>query len=127
MAGRLDLKQLSQSGAQDGQIPVWSSAGSIWRPGTVVGGSSTTKSVEVDFGTIQTKYKTFTIVDAAVSASSKIMVTQSGQAATGGHVDDAEMDPIIFSARPGNGQFVLAARALDGVVVGKYVVNYQAS
>jgi hypothetical protein len=124
MAGKVHLKQLAQAGAVDGQVAAWSAATGQWEPVTVAGGGSI-KSVEVDFGSTPTRYKTFTITDASVSAASKIIVVQSGAAATGGQQDDAEMDPIVFSARAGAGQVVFAARTLDGVVVGKYVVDYQ--
>jgi hypothetical protein len=123
VAGRVQLKQLAQAGAQDGQVAVWSAANKQWQPATV--GGASIKEVEIDFGSVPTRYKTFTVVDPSVSPTSKLLATQSGQAATGGHLDDAEMDPIVFSARPGSGQLVLAARALDGVVVGRYVVDYQ--
>ncbi len=125
MAGKVHLKQLAQAGAADGQVAAWSSATGQWRPITVGGGSAVIKSAEVDFGSVPTRYKNFTVTDASVTATSKIIVTQSGQAAAGGHVDDAEMDPIMFSARPGTGQLVLSARTLDGPVVGKYTVDYQ--
>ncbi len=127
MAGKVHLKQLAQAGAQDGQVPVWSTTSSKWQPGTVAGGGNSLKSVEIDFGSVPTRYRTFTVIDASVSPTSKIMVTQSGQAATGGQADDAEMDPILLSARAGSGQLVIAARTLDGVVTGKYVANYQVS
>jgi hypothetical protein len=83
-----------------------------------------TKQIEVDFGTILTNYKTFTIVDVDVTSSSKLFPTQAGNAPTGRSYDENEMDPIIFSANPGTGQFILIASSKDGPVVGKYKINY---
>jgi hypothetical protein len=87
------------------------------------GGSSATQ-IEVNFGTIPTRSKTFTITDATVSASTPLIITQSGAAAPGRQSDENEMDPIVFSGTPGSGQFTLIASALNGPVVGNYMVNY---
>ena len=38
MAGRINLKQFSQSGASNGQVPAWASASSTWVPATISGG-----------------------------------------------------------------------------------------
>lgn len=88
------------------------------------GGSASVTQIEVDFGTVPTRTKTFTITDASVSATSKIMIVQSGTAATGRHADENEMDPILFSGTPASGQFTLIANALTGPVAGKYKVLY---
>ena len=87
-------------------------------------GGYTAKEVEVDFGTIPTNYKTFTITDAMINTGSLLFPTQSGKAPTGRHEDENEMDPIIFSAAPKTGNFILRATTIDGPVVGKYKVNY---
>jgi hypothetical protein len=88
------------------------------------GGSFSSTQIEIDFGTIPTRSKTFTVIDVSVSSTSKLFPTQAGNAATGRHADENEMDPIIFSGIPGTGQFTLIASALNGPVVGKYKVNY---
>ena len=88
------------------------------------GGGGSMTEVEIDFGTSPTRTKTFTIIDASVSTSSKLMINQSGHAATGRQADENEMDPILFSGTPGSGQFILIANALTGPVAGKYRVNY---
>jgi hypothetical protein len=90
-------------------------------------GSFTVTEIEVDFGSSPTRTKTFTVVDAGITASSKLIITQSGHAATGRQADENEMDPILFSGTPGSGQFILIANALTGPVAGKYRVNYTAS
>lgn len=83
-----------------------------------------TKQIEIDFGTFITNYKTFIISDSDVSLSSLLFPTQAGNSPTGRSSDENEMDPIIFSATPGNGQFTLIASSKDGPVVGKYKINY---
>lgn len=87
-------------------------------------GSSTVTEIEIDFGSSPTRTKKFTVVDAGVSASSKLVITQSGHAATGRQADENEMDPILFSGTPASGQFTLIANALTGPVAGKYRANY---
>lgn len=83
--------------------------------------------IEVDFGSIPTRTKVFTVVDAAVSISSHIIAVQSGNAPTGKSADEVEMDPITFAALPGSGSFKLIASTLMGPVVGKFKVNYKIS
>jgi len=82
------------------------------------------KQIEIDFGIRPTNYKTFTIVDVDVGPGSKLFPTQAGNAPTGRHEDENEMDPIIFNAAPKTGSFILRATTIDGPVVGKYKVNY---
>lgn len=82
------------------------------------------KQVEVDFGQTPTEYGVFVVIDSSVAPASRIHAVQSGNAATGGNSDDAEMDPILFSASAGSGQLTIAGRALDGAVVGRYTVDY---
>jgi hypothetical protein len=83
-----------------------------------------TKQIEIDFGTSPTNYKTFTVYDSDVTVSSLIFPTQAGNAPTGRSADENEMDPIIFSAVPDTGKFLLIASSKDGPVVGNYKVNY---
>lgn len=88
------------------------------------GGSATITEIEIDFGLLPTRTKTFTVIDGYVTIFSKLMINQSGHAATGRQADENEMDPILFSGTPGTGQFILIANALTGPVTGKYRVNY---
>ncbi len=87
-------------------------------------GTFSITEIEIDFGTSPTRTKTFTVTDAGVTTSSKLIITQSGHAATGRQADENEMDPILFSGTPGSGQFTLIANALEGPVAGKYRVEY---
>lgn len=86
------------------------------------GGSST--QIEINFGSKPTRYKTFTITDGYVTAASKIIVVQSGNAPSGRSADENEMDPMIFSATSGSGHFTLTASTLNGPVVNNYKVIY---
>lgn len=82
------------------------------------------KTVELDFGSLGTRSKTFTVTDVDVSASSMLQAWQSGVAATGRSADEVEMDQIVFRAVPGAGSFTLYATSLLGPVSGLYKVNY---
>lgn len=93
-------------------------------PPPAAAGSATVTQVEVDFGSTPTRSRTFTIVDAAVSATSKIVVIQSGEAATGHSQDENEIDTLIFKPIPALGSFDVYAESLTGPVVGVYKLNY---
>lgn len=86
-------------------------------------GSFAITETEIDFGSTPVKDKRFTITDAGISATSKIMVTPSGNVATGRVGNDWEWDTIGFSALAGTGNFVLTAFP-SGFVVGKRKVFY---
>lgn len=90
-------------------------------------GALTVTETEIDFGVVPVHKKQFTITDAGISATSKIIAVQSGKAATGRDADENEMDALILNCNPGTGQFTLNAFALPGPVTGKYKVNYQFS
>jgi hypothetical protein len=79
---------------------------------------------EIDFGSTPVSDKTFTVVDAAITGASKIMVTPSGSPATGRVGDDWAWDQITFAAAPGTGQFTLYANAGNNSVVGLRKVLY---
>jgi hypothetical protein len=94
------------------------------KPITKGGGTITITAVEIDFGSSATRTKVFTIIDSNVTLTSNLMIVQSGVAAPGRQADENEMDPILFSAYPGSGQFTLYANALEGPVSGVYTINY---
>lgn len=81
--------------------------------------------VQLNFGTDPVDSKQFTVTDAAVTPTSKIIIVQSAVAGAGGATDDSELDPIAVSAFPSSGSFTVNAHALKGRVVGKYMFNYQ--
>lgn len=112
---------------------VCDSAGTPYRctvagtPGTWVSmaaGAVSVSTAEVDFGTTPAIEQEFTVTDAAVSATSKIMVLQGGQAATGREANEALMDQFHATAVPGTGSFTLHVKSFGGPVVGKYKFNY---
>lgn len=92
-------------------------------PGGGPGGVTVTE-VEVDFGYPPMRSKRFTVVDAGVSASSKIVVTQSGNAPTGKGEGESELDQVLFTAVPGTGQFTLIGAVIDGKVGGTVKAQY---
>lgn len=89
------------------------------------GGGSSWTSTEVDFGTTPTYSATFTVTDASVSGTSKIVAVPDGSVATGRVGNDWEWDGIIFACVPGTGQFTLTGLATPGPIVGKRKVFYQ--
>jgi hypothetical protein len=80
--------------------------------------------VEIDFGSTPVKGKKFTIVDASVIATTNVIASQSGLAATGRQADENEMDALICRVTPGTGQFTLYVEAYPGPVSGKYKIQY---
>lgn len=89
-----------------------------------VAASVTVTQTEIDFGASLISYKEFTITDAAVSATSKIIVQMAYVAPTGKDLDEVEADRFYFLAAPGTGDFVLYAECLTGRVKGKFKINY---
>jgi hypothetical protein len=81
--------------------------------------------VEIDFGSIPTRYKTATITDSLVAPGQYILMNQAADAASGRSQDENEMDPILARAVAGTGQFTAYLTALEGPVVGLYRFNYR--
>lgn len=91
-----------------------------------LGGASWTET-EIDFGSAPVAGGSFTVVDAAVSGTSKVVVVPSGAAPTGGYADVWEWDTLTFAATAGAGQFTLHAAVANGTTNGKRKVFYQVS
>lgn len=86
------------------------------------------KKKEVDFGSAAPKTDaTFTITDSDCTATSKVIVTSSGDAATGRAAGDDLWDAITYSAVPASGSFTVYAYANPGPVVGKRNILYSIS
>jgi hypothetical protein len=82
---------------------------------------------EIDFG-VDAKFSAVaTITDAAISATSKIIITQAGIAATGRQADENEMDAITCNAMPATGTFTLRCHTAGSPTHGKFNVWYTAS
>lgn len=113
--------------------PYWCfSAGSpglldaVWVP---VGSSSSISVAQLPFTTLPTDKpvwsKTFSVVDARVTPASVIVVSQSGNTATGRVGNDLEWDQILLGAVAGTGTFEVTAYAVPGPIVGNRVIIYQ--
>jgi hypothetical protein len=85
--------------------------------------SLTTTEIEVDFGTQPVTSKRFTITDAGVTGTTKIMAVSSGTIATDRVGDDYEWDSVAYACRSGTGTFTLLAKA-SGRIRGKRKVYY---
>lgn len=77
----------------------------------VGGGSAILNEAEIDFGTTPVNNKTFTIVDANIGTSNKILVFPSSNDATGQAGNDWEVDSAMFSAKANTGNFTLYVNA----------------
>jgi hypothetical protein len=88
------------------------------------GSSAAMAEAEIDFGAAALRSRKFTITDAAVTAASRLVVTQSGKAATGRSADENEWDQLHLRAVPAAGSFTLHAACLTGRVSGKFKVSY---
>ena len=109
----------------DGTPTAWLDTGSAWVSLGGSTGSAAWTETEVDFGSTPTWEATFTITDAAVSATTEVAVVQSGTTATGRAAGDALWDAISYAAVPASGSFTLYAAASPGPVVGKRKLLYQ--
>jgi hypothetical protein len=82
-------------------------------------------TVEVDFGTTPLYSLKVTVNHVGALVTQKVMIVQSGAAATGRAVDENEMDAIIGSGYvSASGVITLFLHAVPGPVTGKYNVNY---
>jgi len=90
---------------------------------SISGASSNITEVEIDFGSIPTTSKKFTITDAGVTISNKVLVYESGNPATNRGSDDYLWDSISFAASAGTGSFTLYAKA-SGRIKGKRNILY---
>lgn len=88
------------------------------------GSAATWTEVEIDFGSTPAYDAQFTVVDAAVTGASKIIILPTGKAATGRTADDWQWDGLTLAATPASGSFTLYALAHPGPVVGKRKVQY---
>jgi hypothetical protein len=85
------------------------------------------KRIEIDFGSLGTRSKTFTISDPDVLLTSQVTAVQSGTAATGRAQDENEMDVLNLRCVSGSEEFTLYADSLLGPVAGRYVIDYRIS
>jgi hypothetical protein len=110
-------------GAQDGFVLTSDLDGNAnWvEPNT---SSANITETEVDFGSVATRSKSFTIIDAGVNTNSKILASQSMDAATGKSQDENEMDALQCRCAAHSGQFILYVDSLFGPIRDKFKINY---
>lgn len=83
------------------------------------------KQTEIDFGTTPVADGTFTVVDPDVKTNSNLIAAISYEAPTGKDLDEIEMDMIGIVCAPGNKQFIMFIRSVDGSYLhDKFKVNY---
>ena len=78
----------------------------------------------IDFGTLPVSEMEFTILDAAVNGSSKLVGQIAYIAPPGKDLDELDMDALDLKFGPGVGQFTLYAKGLEGYVADKFVIEY---
>lgn len=97
---KLDLSQLSQSGATDGQAPLWDDASSEWVPGTPAGGGGGL-TVQDENGNVATGVTQLDFQGAGVSATAgtgEVVVTIAGGGGGSGFNPIPVDDPANWSA-----------------------------
>jgi len=87
-------------------------------------GVAAISEVELDFGVTPVRSRKFVVVHAPATATSKIIMNQSGAAPTGRQADENEMDAIYCSCNPDVGQFTVFATCLTGSLTGLYKFNF---
>lgn len=107
----------------NGDVVKYNSALGYWVNGPATATVSGTE-VELDFGATATRTLTATVTDAGVSATSKVLMTTSGNAPTGRNADEVTMESFVFSIAPAAGSFNVTINSLLGPVTGKYKFFY---
>lgn len=100
--GAVDPSLLTGAGASVNNVLAWD--GTAWAPAPAGGASAAT--VEVDLGSTPKTSGRFTITDAAISATSKVMVWQAPGPYTGKGTlaDEAAMQPVnVVAVLPASG------------------------
>lgn len=88
------------------------------------GGAATISQAVLDFGSSNKSDEVFNIIDANINASSKIMAFITWISSLGRDPDEIMADPISISIEPLSGSMNVYAAAIEGVVSGKYAINY---
>lgn len=120
-AGDLQVGELAVNTA-DGKLYTKHTDNSIKQIGGT-GGSSWIR-LEIDLGSMPRRDLKFTITDAGISPSSKVIVVPDGKPATGRGQDDWQWDTASFAVNPSSGSCVVYTR-FDGKVKGLRNILYQ--
>lgn len=92
---------------------------------TASGGSGSVSEAEIDFGSSEVSDASFTVTDATVSTSSKIIVGTAGTAPSDSRdVEEIFAENYQYMAAPGTGQFTLYASPNEGTTSGKVKIWY---
>ncbi len=95
-------------------------------PGGGGAGATTLTEVTLDFGATPVFSKTFTILDAAITAGTPILVGSSGNMPAGVSFDEHEMDALYCVATCAvNGTITLLAVATPGPIAGTRNIIYK--
>ena len=89
------------------------------------GGGGTWTEVEIDFGTVPEYDHEFTITDAAIAPTSKMIVVPSGNAPTGRTLGDWQWDGVSIAAKPKTGSALVSVLFIPGPIVGTRKFFYQ--
>lgn len=93
---------------------------------TIAGaGAASMSQTTIDFGSTEKSDELFNVVDAGISATSKIIAFVTWLSTLGRDADEIMADPISISIQPKAGSMDIYAMALEGTVSGKYAINYQ--
>lgn len=85
------------------------------------------KQAVIDFGSTSKSDAKFTVTDATITATSKVMAFATWISTLGREADEIMADPISISIEPLAGTMNIYAMAQTGRVSGKYAINYQVS
>lgn len=88
------------------------------------GGGGTVNTATLAFGTTAVPDKTFTVTDAAISATSKIIPAISWISGFTRDMDEIMSDPILITCKPAAGSMTVYAQAYLGTVSGDYPLVY---
>jgi len=96
----------------------------VWNAASIPLSFQKMKQTEIDFGTAPVAEKEFTVTDADVTATSRIVGCVAYVAPTGKELDELECDAIDLKFSPAAGSFKIYAKGLEGYVSDKFKVYY---
>lgn len=91
---------------------------------TLSPGGGVTNTTTIDFGTSPLSDQSFTVTDAAIATTSKIIASISKFTGFVRSMDEVYADPILFICEPLEGSMTVRAQALFGRVTGTYPIVY---